>query len=269
MNKKISVMKLMKRLAMTLIAVTILAACSTDGTAVDGGYIDENGNFIPTTEVWTVTIEPEYVIGGSYWGAYTEINPQMEVVDNNGKTSGRFFLGEIEGFKFEEGYRYQLSVEATTTDPRIADCGKYTFKLREVLSKTYVGIRTEGQREVTMDVRVVMMWPNLTSAQGILYLSGQATDGSETLDMRQCEIFRADADIHNAHEWRRSLSCHVTRMRLTITPSERPVFGSHSYRIRLKEVISRQKMEDDSVVIAPSDEAYRQKCEEVLYGINH
>jgi hypothetical protein len=262
-------MKLMKRLAMTLIAVTFLAACSTDGTEVDGGYIDENGNFIPTTEVWTVTIEPEYVIGGSYWGAYTEINPQMEAVDNNGKTSGRFFLGEIEGFKFEEGYRYVLSVEATTTDPRIADCGKYTFKLREVLSKTYVGIRTEGQREVTMDVRVVMMWPNLTSAQGILYLSGQATDGSETLDMGQCEIFRADADIHNAYEWRRSLSCHVTRMSLTITPSERPVFGSHCYRIRLKEVISRQKLEDDSVVIAPSEEAYRQKCEEVLYGINH
>ena len=262
-------MKLMKRLAMTLIAVTFLAACSTDGTDVDGGYIDENGNFIPTTEVWTVTIEPEYVIGGSYWGAYTGINPQMEAVDNNGKTSGRFFLGEIEGFKFEEGYRYVLSVEATTTDPRIADCGKYTFKLREVLSKTYVGIRTEGQREVTMDVRVVMMWPNLTSAQGILYLSGQATDGSETLDMGQCEIFRADADLHNANDWRRSFSCHVTRMSLTITPSERPVFGSHCYRIRLKEVISRQKLEDDSVVIAPSEEAYRQKYEEVLYGINH
>ena len=262
-------MKLMKRLAMTLIAVTFLAACSTDGTEVDGGYIDENGNFIPTTEVWTVTIEPEYVIGGSYWGAYAGNNPQMEAVDNNGKTTGRFFLGEIEGFKFEEGYRYQLSVEAATTDPRIADCGKYTFKLKEVLSKTYVGIRTEGQREVTMDVRVVLMWPNLTSAQGILYLSGQATDGSETLDMGQGEIFRAETDLQNASEWLRSLGSHVTRMRLTITPSERPVFGSHCYRIRLKEVISREKLEDDSLTIAPTDEAYRQKYEEVIYGINH
>ena len=262
-------MKLMKRLAMTLIAVTFLAACSTDGTEVDGGYIDENGNLIPMTEVWTVTIEPEYVIGGSYWGAYTGINPQMEAVDNNGKTSGRFFLGEIEGFKFEEGYRYVLSVEATTTDPRIADCGKYTFKLREVLSKTYVGIRTDVQREVTIDVRVVMMWSNLTSAQGILYLSGQATDGSETLDMGQGEIFRAEADLQNASEWLRSLGSHVTRMRLTITPSERPIFGSHRYRIRLKEVISRQELEGDSVVIAPTDEAYRQKYEEMVYGISH
>ena len=261
-------MKLMKRLAMTLIAVTFLAACSTDGTEVDGGYIDENGNFIPTTEVWTVTIEPEYVIGGSYWGAYTGINPQIEAVDNNGKTSGRFFLGEIEGFKFEEGYRYVLSVEATTTDPRIADCGKYTFKLREVLSKTYVGIRTEGQREVTMDVRVVRMkWPDQTSSEYFHYLSGQATDGSERFDMCLNEIYGAEADSYNVYEWQMGLIGHVTRMRLTITPSERPIFGSHRYRIRLKEVISRQELEGDSVVIAPTDEAYRQKYEEMVYAL--
>ena len=260
----------MKRLAMTLIAVTFLAACSTDGTEVDGGYIDENGNFIPTTEVWTVTIEPEYVIGGSYWGAYTEINPQMEAVDNNGKTSGRFFLGEIEGFKFEEGYRYVLSVEATTTDPRIADCGKYTFKLREVLSKTYVGIRTEGQREVTMDVRVVRMkWPDQTSSEYFHYLSGQATDGSERFDMCLNEIIGAEVDMYNPYEWLMGLSGHVTRMRLTITPSERPVFGSHCYRIRLKEEISRQELEGDSVAIAPTDDAYRQKYDEMVYGISH
>ena len=258
-------MKLMKRTIMTLVTASILVACSTD----DSGYIDEDGHFVPKTEVWTLNIEPEYVIGGSYWGAYAGNNPQMEAVDNNGETIERFFLSEIQGFKFEEGYRYQLSVEAATTDPRIADCGKYTFKLKEVLSKTYVGIRTEGQREVTMDVRVVLMWPNLTSAQGILYLSGQATDGSETLDMGQGEIFRAETDLQNASEWLRSLGSHVTRMRLTITPSERPVFGSHCYRIRLKEVISREKLEDDSLTIAPTDEAYRQKYEEVIYGINH
>jgi hypothetical protein len=58
-------------------------------------------------------------------------------------------------------------------------------------------------------------------------------------------------------------------MSLTITPSERPVFGSHRYRIRLKEVISRQELEGDSVAIAPTDEAYRQKYEEMVYGISH
>jgi hypothetical protein len=56
-------------------------------------------------------------------------------------------------------------------------------------------------------------------------------------------------------------------MRLTITPSERPVFGSHRYRIRLKEEISRQELEGDSVAIAPTEEAYRQKYDELVYGI--
>ena len=263
-------MEMIKRFMMMLVAATFLAACSTDGTEVDGGYIDEDGKFVPKTEVWTVTIEPEYVLNHSYWGGYTGLGIQMEAIDLTGKTVGTFFLDEIQGFKFEEGYRYILSVEATTTDPRIADSGKYRFKLRNVLSKTYVGIRTEGQREVTMDVRVVMMKrPDQTSSECFHYLSGQATDGSETFDMCLNEIYGAEADSYNAYEWLMGLSGHVTRMRLTITPSERPIFGSHRYRIRLKEVISRQELEGDSVVIAPTDEAYRQKYEEMVYGISH
>ena len=261
-------MEMIKRIMMMLVAATFLAACSTDGTEVDGGYIDEDGKFVPKTEVWTVTIEPEYILNHSYWGGYTGLGIQMEAIDLTGKTVGTFFLDEIQGFKFEEGYRYILSVEATTTDPRIADSGKYRFKLRNVLSKTYVGIRTEGQREVTMDVRMVkMMRPDQTSSECFHYLSGQATDGSERFDMCLNEIYGAEADSYNAYEWQMGLSGHVTRMRLTITPSERPIFGSHRYRIRLKEVISRQELEGDSVVIAPTDEAYRQKYEEMVYAL--
>lgn len=255
---------------MTLIAAANLAACSTDGTEVDGGYIDENGNFVPKTEVWTVTIEPEYVLNYSYWGGYSGLGIQMEATDGMGKTVGTFFLNEIQDFKFEEGYRYVLSIEAKTTDPRIMDSSKYTFKLRNVLSKTYVGVRTEGQREVTMDVRVVMMTrPDQTSSECFHYLSGQATDGSETLDMCMNEIIGAEVDMYNPYEWLMGLSSHVTRMRLTITPSERPVFGSHCYRIRLKEEISRLELDGDSVAIAPTDDAYRLKYEELVYGISH
>ena len=93
-----------------LVAATFLAACSTDGTEVDGGYIDEDGKFVPKTEVWTVTIEPEYVLNHSYWGAYTGPGIQMEAIDLTGKTVGTFFLDEIQGFKFEEGYRYEQDV---------------------------------------------------------------------------------------------------------------------------------------------------------------
>ena len=253
---------------MMLVAAAVMTGCSTDGTEVDGGYIDEDGKFVPKTEVWTVTIEPEYVMNYSYWGAYTGLGIQMEAIDLTGKTVGTFFLDEIQGFKYEEGYRYILSVEATTTDPRIADNGKYRFKLRDVLSKTYVGIRTEGQREVTMDVRMVkMMRPDPTSSECFHYLCGQATDGSETLDMNLYEIFYTDKDTPQLYKGLTSLDNHIARMRLSITPSDRPVFGSHCYRIRLKELISSEDVGSDSIAVAPSDEVYRQKCDELVYGI--
>ena len=259
----------MKKLVMMmLVAAAVMTGCSTDGTEVDGGYIDEDGKFVPKTEVWTVTIEPEYVMNHSYWGAYTGLGIQMEAIDLTGKTVGTFFLDEIQGFKYEEGYRYILSVEATTTDPRIADNGKYRFKLRDVLSKTYVGIRTEGQREVTMDVRMVkMMRPDPTSSECFHYLCGQATDGSETLDMNLYEIFYTDKDTPQLYKGLTSLDNHIARMRLSITPSDRPVFGSHCYRIRLKELISSEDVGSDSIAVAPSDEVYRQKCDELVYGI--
>ena len=259
----------MKKLVMMmLVAAAVMTGCSTDGTEVDGGYIDEDGKFVPKTEVWTVTIEPEYVMNHSYWGAYTGLGIQMEAIDLTGKTVGTFFLDEIQGFKYEEGYRYILSVEATTTDPRIADNGKYRFKLRDVLSKTHVGIRTEGQREVTMDVRMVkMMRPDPTSSECFHYLCGQATDGSETLDMNLYEIFYTDTDTPQLYKGLTSLDNHIARMRLSITPSDRPVFGSHCYRIRLKELISSEDVGSDSIAVAPSDEVYRQKCDELVYGI--
>lgn len=260
-------MKQMRKQVMIIMVAAILAACS----AGEGGdYFDEDGNYVPKTEVWTVNIEPEYVMNHSYWGAYTGLGIQMEATDGKGNTVGTFFLDEIKGFKFEEGNRYILSIEAKTADPRIADNGKYTFKLRDVLKKTYVGFRTEGQREVTMDVRIVQMRrPDPSSSECFHYLSGQATDGSETLDMNLYEIYYTDTDMSQLYKGLSNLNNHVARMRLSITPSDRPVFGSHCYRIRLKEEISRQELEGDSVAIAPTDDAYRQKCDELVYGISH
>ena len=97
-----------------------LVACALD---------DEAGTkWEPKTETWTVTIEPEYVMGHSWWGAYSGIGVQMVGANEEGKRVGAFYLGEIKGFTFEEGYRYKLRIEATTTDPRIADASAYDFK---------------------------------------------------------------------------------------------------------------------------------------------
>ena len=111
----------------------------------------------PKTETWTVIIEPEYVMGYSSWGAYSSIGVQMDAFNEKGERIGRFYSGEIKGFTFEEGYRYKLRIEATTTDPGIMDGPAYDFQLIEVISKEYIGISKEGRREVTMDVQMVLM----------------------------------------------------------------------------------------------------------------
>lgn len=235
-----------------------LVACTLD---------DEAGTkWEPKAETWTVTIEPEYVMGHSWWGAYSGIGVQMVGANEEGKRVGAFYLGEIKGFTFEEGYRYKLRIEATTTDPRIADASAYDFKLIEVLSKEYVGIRTEGRREVTMDVQMVLMLtPDPASSRGFYFLSGKSVDGGETLDMGMQEIYGAKSEMFCKYGWcTDEIHRYICRMRLSITPSEEPVYAGHNYRIRLEELISQLEIADDSCAVATSKEEFESK-EKALY----
>ena len=229
-----------------------LVACALD---------DEAGTkWEPKTETWTVTIEPEYVMGHSWWGAYSGIGVQMVGANEEGKRVGAFYLGEIKGFTFEEGYRYKLRIEATTTDPRIADASAYDFKLIEVLSKEYVGIRTEGRREVTMDVQMVLMLtPDPVSSRGFYFLSGKGVDGGETLDMGMQEIYGAKYDTFYESDDEGRLHRYNCRMRLSITPSDEPVYVKHNYRIRLEELISRREVTEESCVVATSMDEFESK----------
>ena len=53
-------------------------------------------------------------------------------------------------------------------------------------------------------------------------------------------------------------------MRLSITPSEKPVYAGHNYRIRLEELISQREIADDSCAVATSKEEFESK-EKALY----
>ena len=220
----------------------------------------------PKTETWTVIIEPEYVMGYSSWGAYSSIGVQMDGFNEKGERIGRFYSGEIKGFTFEEGYRYKLRIEATTTDPGIMDGPAYDFQLIEVISKEYIGISKEGRREVTMDVQMVLMLtPDPTSSRGFYFLSGKSVDGGETLDMGMQEIYGAKSEMFCKYGWcTDEIHRYICRMRLSITPSDEPVFAKHNYRIRLEELISQREIADDSCAVATSKEEYESK-EKALY----
>lgn len=214
----------------------------------------------PKTETWTVIIEPEYVMGYSSWGAYSSIGVQMDAFNEKGERIGRFYSGEIKGFTFEEGYRYKLRIEATTTDPGIMDGPAYAFQLIEVISKEYIGISKEGRREVTMDVQMVLMLtPDPTSSRGFYFLSGKSVDGGETLDMGMQEIYGAKYDTFYESDDEGRFHRYNCRMRLSITPSDEPVYVKHNYRIRLEELISRREVTEESCVVATSMDEFESK----------
>ena len=229
-----------------------LVACALDG--------EPETKWEPKTGTWTVIIEPEYVMGYSSWGAYSSIGVQMDGFNEKGERIGRFYSGEIKGFTFEEGYRYKLRIEATTTDPGIEDGPSYDFQLIEVISKEYIGISKEGRREVTMDVQMVLMLtPDPTSSRGFYFLSGKGVDGGETLDMGMQEIYGAKYDTFYESDDEGRFHRYNCRMRLSITPSDEPVYVKHNYRIRLEELISRREVTEESCVVATSMDEFESK----------
>ncbi len=232
-----------------------LTACSLD---------DEDSNeFRPKTETWDVIIEPEYVFGYSFWGAETNKAMQMEAINDKGELVGRFFPGEIEGFTFEEGYRYLLKIDATTTDPRIMDGPAYHFKLNKIVDKSYVGIRTEGRREMTMDVqKVLAVTSDPLSSVGYYFLCGHDVDGGGRLDMGIHEVIGASDEMFHHRDEANNFHRYVCRMRLSITPSEQSVFGNHNYRIRLEELISQREIPEDSIVVVETMEELRERAKE-------
>lgn len=248
----------MKQTYLVLLMMAVgLVACALDN--------EVETKWEPKTETWTVIIEPEYVMGTSWWG-YSSMSVQMVGINEAGERIGTFSPDEIKGFTFEEGYRYTLRIEATTSDPRIADGPAYDFKLIEVINKEYVGISKEGRREVTMDVQtVLMLTPDPTSSRGFYFLSGKNVDGGETLDMGIQEIYGAKYDMFRKYdETADDIHRYICRMRLSITPSDEPVYAKHNYRIRLEELISQREIAEDSCAIAPTMEAYESK-EKALY----
>jgi hypothetical protein len=105
------------------VMTTGLMACHSDDEA-DG------------SEYWTVTLD-------SY---QTEQNgfpfPSKYLAVRGMRDNGEeyfFHVGEIEGFNYEEGYRYQLLIKATPTLQQPGTCNPppYKFKLVKVISKEW------------------------------------------------------------------------------------------------------------------------------------
>ena len=246
----------LRLLAMMLLGAGFMA-CSSD----ENDYV----------EYWTVNIEPEYVLGGDYWGGYTFCQPSMRATNDDGTFYGSFLMGQIKGFDYEEGYRYKLKIEAKDilasledTGIYFADIARYDFTLKEVLKKEYVGIREEGRRDLEMDVQLVHIRSvNDNESWGYSVLSGTVVGTEETIFMNIFEIYGLDNPtlLFHGPEYAGSGSSYRVRMKVSVTPSDTPVYGTVCRRIRLQEIVSKQEVENDSIIYMNRDEA-----EHIFFG---
>lgn len=239
------------KMLLLLCLIAGLTACSSD----DDDY----------TELWTVNIEPEFVLDGDYWGGYTYIHPVMEATDDAGNRTGTYSFGQIEGFDFEEGYRYKLQIEAEDVlkpyeDKHIyiADASRYKFTLKKVLSKEYVGIREEGRRDLEMDVQTMRI-RSTYEADSWEYslLVGHVVGTDEFIPMGRAEIKGLDNHWELFKEWQDDgtvTGYYKVRMRVSITPSDKPVYRDVYRRIRLQEIVSREEIENDSIIYKDKNE---------------
>ena len=247
----------LRLLAMMLFGAGFIACSSSDE--------------IDYVEYWTVNIEPEYVLGGDYWGGYTFCQPAMRATNDEGTFMGTFLMGQIKGFDYEEGYRYKLKIEAkdilASLEEKsiyLADVSRYDFKLKEVLKKEYVGIREEGRRDLEMDVQLVHIRSvNDNESWGYSVLSGTVVGTEETIFMNIFEIYGLDDPtlLFHGPEYAGSGSSYRVRMKVSITPSDTPVYDVVCRRIRLQEIVSKQEVENDSIIYMNRDEAER-----IFYG---
>ena len=237
----------------TILFAAGLTACSSD----DDDY----------TELWTVNIEPEFVLGTDYWGGYTSVHPVMEATDDAGNRTGTYMMGQIKGFEFEEGYRYKLLIEADDLLKRyeekgvyVVDGSRYKFTLKKVLSKEYVGIREEGRRDVEMDVQQVRVRStNETDSWEYGLCVGQVVGTDEIISMAPFEI----AGLREPwifEDWQEdgTVVAYKIRMKVSITPTDKPLLGNgFRRRIRLQEIVGKEKMENEGIIYMERDEAER------------
>ena len=179
-------------------------------------------------------------------------------------------MGQIKGFDFEEGYRYTLKIEAEDVLASyeaqgiyLADASRYEFTLKEIVSKEYVGIREEGRRDLEMDVQLAHVRSvNDYDSWEYVLLCGTVVGTDEKIYMSPYEIYGTqDPWLFSETTEDGTVIDYRVRMKVSITPSDRPVYGDKCRRIRLQEIVGKEKVEGDNIIYMDRDEAER-----ILFG---
>ncbi len=227
------------KIGVMLLGFWMLMACSSDSSEEQKRAEEEDNE---RTEIWNVLIEPEYVLADVDKNAH-RVAPAMEAVDKDGKRIATFSKDEINGIILEEGYHYNLQIEAKLNS-NTQGSSAYTYRLKNIIDKSYIGINNTSRREVKMQIAPVKVLPKDEKASwSYERLCGYIEGSNEKVDMLMGEI--QDLDYK---EFYNNKSMNRVRIIASITPSERPIYEGKNQRIRLISILNKETQQTDSIV---------------------
>lgn len=225
-----------------IFSLLVFASCSSDSG--DETAIENDSS--TRTETWNVIIEPEYVLTDTDKSAH-RVTSVMEGVDEKGDRIATFGPLDIDGIELLEGYRYKLQLAAKVSSTELSNSSK-SFRLSKILEKTFVGVSQQDKREVEMEITPVRVKPK-DQEQTWSYetLCGKIIGTDEKIDMLMGEIWGLDyKEFYGNNALNRLL------VKVSITPSAKPIYEDKQQRIRLIQVLSKDALWKDSVVYMDS-----------------
>lgn len=220
----------------------LFAACSSD--SIDDTSAITFPDSSPRTEIWTVTIEPEYVLTDADRAAH-RVAPVKEAIDDKGQRVATFDSLAVNNVILKEGWRYKLKIAANLS---VDDLGSsaYTFTSMKIEDMVYVGINKDKMREVVMDVIPIRVLPkNSEETWSYETLCGMIVGTDEKIDMMMGEINGLDYKKF----YGKDKLCPL-RILASITPSPKPIYEGKQQRIRLIRVLRPLTIESDSIIYA-------------------
>lgn len=223
-------------------SLMLFAACSSD--SIDDTSAITFPDSSPRTEIWTVTIEPEYVLTDADRAAH-RVAPVKEAIDDKGQRVATFDSLAVNNVILKEGWRYKLKIAANLS---VDDLGSsaYTFTSMKIEDMVYVGINKDKMREVVMDVIPIRVLPkNSEETWSYETLCGKIVGTDEKIDMMMGEINGLDYKKF----YGKDKLCPL-RILASITPSPKPIYEGKQQRIRLIRVLRPLTIESDSIIYA-------------------
>lgn len=190
---------------------------------------------VKSTRTLTLSIEPEYYLNGVVLRDDYLIPVYKGHNINGEKDEVLFFTkNEISGFEYEESYNYTIEVKQYNIIDPPMDASSAIYKLKQIISKDYVGINKKGEQIITLEIPatpISIQHPWYKEKYLINVYPALVKETGETINLIEGEVFGLTQSPYTTY-----------KVKVSRTPTADSVspFNLNPYRFRLIEILSEK-----------------------------